>query len=158
MCFCTWSFAKYTGLSGEKKSPLWGAGWGGARAGPAHMRSSSASRAAAISSASELLPSSSQLDSLLDSLATSSSFSFLLWPLEDKRALRGPARARGPGLSPGHTGLPASRSCGRGYASPPTWDQDRQGSLRALPHQAHTAKDRDVGDEPPDAAEKPPGG
>lgn len=48
------------------------------------MRSSSASSAAAISSASELLPSSSQLEPLLDSLAASSSFSFLLWPLEDK--------------------------------------------------------------------------
>lgn len=48
----------------------------------AHMRSlSSASSALAISSASELLPSSSLLDSLLDSLAASSSFSFLLWPL-----------------------------------------------------------------------------
>lgn len=53
-----------------------------------HMRSSSASSAAAISSASELLPSSSsQLDSLLDSLAASSSFSFLLWPLKEKHLL-----------------------------------------------------------------------
>lgn len=50
---------------------------------PHHTRSlSSASRAAAISSASELLPSpSASLDSLLESLAVPSSLSFLLWPL-----------------------------------------------------------------------------
>lgn len=59
-----------------------------------HMRSlSSASSAAAISSASELLPSSSsQLDSPLDSLAASPSFSFLLWPLEEKNAYWGHSR------------------------------------------------------------------
>lgn len=71
---------------------------GGPTASRGHMRSlSSASRAAAISSASELLPSSSsQLDSLLDSLAASS-FSFLLWPLEEKHTSREtprPARAQ----------------------------------------------------------------
>ena len=54
------------------------------------MRSpSSASSAAAISSASELPPSSSsQLDAPLDSLAASSSFSFLLWPLRGKHTRR----------------------------------------------------------------------
>ena len=57
---------------------------------PGHMRSpSSASSAAAISSASELPPSSSsQLDAPLDSLAASSSFSFLLWPLQQKQMHR----------------------------------------------------------------------
>ena len=57
---------------------------------PGHMRSpSSASSAAAISSASELPPSSSsQLDAPLDSLAASSSFSFLLWPLQQKQTHR----------------------------------------------------------------------
>lgn len=66
----------------------WGIGggaqaWGAAgRAAYAQMRSlSSASRAAAISSASELLPSSSsssQLDSPLEALPNSASISFLL--------------------------------------------------------------------------------
>lgn len=86
MCFCMWSSAKYMFFWRKRTQAK---GWYGA--GPSHMRSlSSASRAAAISSASELLPSSSSLlDSPLDSLAASSSFSFLLWPLkrEEKQLL-----------------------------------------------------------------------
>lgn len=75
-------------------------------AGPGHMRSfSSASRAAAISSASELLPSSSSLlDSPLDSLAASSSFSFLLWPLKREEKQDHCETGRGQACGLGHLG------------------------------------------------------
>lgn len=86
-CFCMQSSAKYASLWRKDLSGAGGAG----RPGPGHIRSfSSASSAAAISSASELLPSSSSLlDSLLDSLAASSSFSFLLWPLRRRGSTTG---------------------------------------------------------------------
>ena len=82
MCFCRWSSAKQV----EKRWPHPGRPEVSRLPPCSHMRSpSSASSAAAISSASELPPSSSsQLDAPLDSLAASSSFSFLLWPLQEK--------------------------------------------------------------------------
>lgn len=87
VCFCRWSSAnrhvplEEEQLPGRRRVECMPRG---------HMRSpSSASSAAAISSASELPPSSSsQLDAPLDSLAASSSFSFLLWPLQGKHTHR----------------------------------------------------------------------
>lgn len=121
------------------------------------MRSSSASRAAAISSASELLPSSSQLDSLLDSLAASSSFSFLLWPLEDKRALRRPGSCPRPRAVIGAHGAASvtqlrPRTCG-----PPGPDQGRQAPSVPQPARRTPPRTETWGTSPPVLPRSRPG-